>query len=262
VSRKSSVVRKLYPRTRREGVFFLLAVVAALATLWGLNGFDPDYSPNCGFRQMYPGQYCISASGGGSYEDMAERGRRQDQILFMLALPATVVFGGFSGKEIRHRRRQNKALRRLADAHGWSLERPDPEMPKQDAAAGPPLGLVAGRLDGRTIVVQRYAKWTHVAVNLPFAGLPQVTVGLDPGSGRIRCAGAVPFGEQLATPQVRGTMQRLGLTEFTVQRGALSRGRPGPLPAADIDATVRGLAAFAAALPTEVLRAHARAVPS
>ncbi|HEX6444375.1 MAG TPA: hypothetical protein VF053_04735 [Streptosporangiales bacterium] len=262
MSRQSSAVRKPYPRTRREGVFFLLAVVAALATLWGLNGFDPDYSPYCGFRQMYPGQYCISASGGGSYEQMADRGRRHDRILFVLALPATVVFGALSGTEIRRRRRQNKALRSLVEARGWSLEPPDPEMPKQDAAAGRPLGLVTGRLDGRTIVVQRYAKWTHVAVNLTVAGLPRVTVGLDPASGRVLCTGAVPFGEQLATPPVRETMRRLAVTEFTVHRGAVSRGRPGPLPAADIDATVGALAAVAAALPVEALRAHARPVPS
>lgn len=263
MSKKSAAdVRKLYPRTGREGVFFLVAVVAAIGTLWGLRGFDPNYAPHCGFRPMNPGQYCISASGGGSYEAMVERGERQDRILFLLALPAAAVFGALSGKEIRNRRLQNKALRRLAGAQGWSLERPDPGMPAHDAAAGRPLGLIVGRLDGRTIVVQRYARWTHAAVNLPVAGLPQVTVALDPASGQVRSAGAVPFGQQLTAPQVRETMRQQGMADFTVHRGAVSRGLPGALPAAEIDATVRGLAAVAAALPPEVLRAYGRPASS
>lgn len=246
--------RTLYPRARVEGTYFLVAVVAALATLWGLRGFDPAYTPSCGFEPMYPGTYCISRTGGGSYAEMAAAGKRNNRILFMLALPTAVAFGALSGREIRGRRRQNHALQDLANRHGWSLERPDPRMPEQDAAAGRPLGLVTGGLDGRTIVVQRYAKWTRLAVNLPVTGLPRVDVSVDPASGQVRYAGDVAFGQALTTPQVRQAAIELGVPDFTVRGGAVSAGRPGALPAADIDATLRALTTLAGTLPASAFR--------
>lgn len=244
--------RKLYPRTPREGTYFLLAVVAALATLWGVRGFDPGYTPYCGFKPMYPGTYCVSRSGGGSYAELAADGKRNNRILFLLALPTAVAFGVLSGKEIRGRRRRNDALRDLATTRQWSLERPDPQMPRQNAAAGRPLGLVAGRLDGRTVVVQRYTRWTHLAVNLPASGLPRVDVTVDPASGQVRYAGDAAFGQRLMTPRVRQAAHESGIAEFTVQNGAVSVGRPGMLAATEIDATLRALAGLAATLPVPI----------
>lgn len=250
---KAARKRKLYPRTRREGTYFLLAVIAALATLWGIRGFDPDYRASCGFKPMYPGTYCISRTGGGSYAEMVASGKRNNRILFLLALPTAVAFGVLSGKEMRGRRRQNNALQGLANRRQWSLERPDPRMPRQNAAAGRPLGLVVGGFDGRTIVVQRYTKWTHLAANLPVTGLPRVDVSVDPASSQVRYVGDVTFGQRLTTPEVRQAAAGQGIADFTVHNGAVSIGRPSMLSAADIDATIRALASLAAALPPSAL---------
>lgn len=255
---KAARTRKLYPRTRREGVYFLLAVIAALATLSGVRAFGPYYTPSCGFKPMRPGDFCISRTGGGgTYADMLAAGERDNRILFVLALPTAVAFGVLCGREIRSRRRKNKALRDLANRRQWSLEPPDPRMPKQNAAAGHPLGLVTGGLDGRTIVVQRYTNWTRLAVNLPVTGLPYVDIGVEPTSGEVRYAGDAAFGQALTTPQVRQAATELGIPDFTVQNGAVSTGRPGALAAADIEATTRALSTLAGTLPGSALRGPA-----
>jgi hypothetical protein len=90
--------------TTRTRKFMCWAIVAGFVALLTVGGFAPGYAPTCDGQQMRPGDSCIG-TGGGSYDQMVSDHSRDDQIVFFISFPLTILFVVLAVQEWKKGRR-------------------------------------------------------------------------------------------------------------------------------------------------------------
>jgi hypothetical protein len=104
--RKSAGTRRVW--------FVLWAIVAAIVAIDNVRGFMPDsdhYTPTCDGKYMQAGDSCLTSTGtgGGSYDQMVNDHLHNEQILFVVSCPLTILFTGLAIRGPKRRRQVSKA---------------------------------------------------------------------------------------------------------------------------------------------------------